>query len=154
MDTPTLMPLLHRASQMADERFMAEQAGTEANITPRQLAILERLALEEGTSQTKLTDITGIDRSTVADIMRRLEDRGLVSRRRRKEDSRTYSVKLTAEGRNVLRFARRIAERADDRLTSLLGSRDSQELVRLLTAMTSADAKPATQKDEVRDKVA
>ena len=76
----------------------------DGDLTPRQLAVLVTVANNEGLSQTGLVDRTGIDRSTLADIVRRLQRKGLLQRRRTKEDARAYAVKLTDEGRRVLRL--------------------------------------------------
>ena len=93
--------LLHRAGQCAADIFQAEIS----DLTPRQLAILMTVASDEGASQTKLVDATGVDRSTMADIVKRLVRKRLLQRRRTREDARAYAVKLTDEGRRVLSAA-------------------------------------------------
>jgi DNA-binding MarR family transcriptional regulator len=59
--------LLHRAGQCADELFALNVGKTE--LTPRQYAVLAAAAASEDLSQTALVDATGIDRSTLADIV-------------------------------------------------------------------------------------
>ena len=93
--------LLHRAGQCAADIFQAEMET--GDLTPRQLAVLVTVAQHEGLSQTQLVERTGIDRSTLADIVRRMLKKGLLQRRRTKEDARAYAVKLTEEGWRVLR---------------------------------------------------
>jgi len=61
-------------------------------------------------------DATGIDRSTLADVVRRLSKKGLLQRRRTREDARAYAVKLTDEGRRVLRGAEPLAKQVDERV--------------------------------------
>src|SRR4029434_1329083 len=77
--------LLHRAGQCAGDIFHAEMK--DGDLTPRQLAVLVTVAQNEGLSQTGLVDRTGIDRSTLADIVRRLQRKGLLQRRRTRERS-------------------------------------------------------------------
>ena len=89
--------MLHRASQAADELFASETSG--ADLTPRQFAVLAALEVLESASQTQIVDATGIDRSTLADIVKRLVKRGLLNRRRSRSDARAYVVRLTPEGR-------------------------------------------------------
>jgi DNA-binding MarR family transcriptional regulator len=67
--------LLHRAGQVADELF-ATRLGS-SDITPRQHLVLATVAACKEPSQTRLVEKTGIDRSTLADIVRRLVERGL-----------------------------------------------------------------------------
>ena len=90
------MHLLHRAGQCATDIFQAE--ARESGLTPRQFAVLMIVAEEEGLTQTDLVDRTGIDRSTLADIVARLLGRGLIHRRRAKEDASAYAIKLTSQG--------------------------------------------------------
>ncbi len=95
--------LLHRAGQCADELFATKTGKTD--LTPRQFAVLSTVAKAEDVSQTALVDATGIDRSTLADIVRRLVERGLLARRRTKQDARMYAVRLSAAGRAALESA-------------------------------------------------
>lgn len=90
------------------------------DLTPRQYAVLVTVSQNEGLSQTDLVDKTGIDRSTLADIVRRMLKKSLLQRRRTKEDARAYAVKLTDEGWRVLKNAEPMAKRVDDRILSVL----------------------------------
>lgn len=67
----------------------------ETELTPRQLAVLISVAGHPGLNQTQLVKLTGTDRSTLADLVKRLQRKGLLQRRRTREDARAYSVKLT-----------------------------------------------------------
>jgi DNA-binding MarR family transcriptional regulator len=134
--------LLHRAGQCAGEIFHAEMR--DGDLTPRQLAVLVTVAQNEGVSQTGLVDRTGIDRSTLADIVRRMQKKGLLQRRRTKEDARAYAVKLTDEGKRVLRSAEPLARRVDDRILDALPSKqrelfidELQSIVATLQKMSS-----------------
>ena len=90
-------------------------------LTPRQFAVLYTVANNEGLSQTGLVERTGIDRSTLADIVRRMQRKGLLQRRRTKEDARAYAVKLTEEGQRVLRAAGPVAKKVDLLIAKALG---------------------------------
>ena len=92
--------LLHRANQVAAYRFT--KAIGDSDLTPRQVAVLGIVAANEGVCQTGIVAVSGIDRSSMADIVRRLVKRRLLARRRSKLDTRAYNVTLTAEGRRML----------------------------------------------------
>ena len=132
----SVVHLLHRASQCAADIFAAEVA--EADLTPRQLAVLVAVAGDEGASQTKLTDATGIDRSTLADIVRRLHRKGLLQRRRTREDARAYAVKLTDAGRRVLSVAGPAARRVDERVVGALSAKQREALLAGLASIVEA----------------
>ena len=128
--------LLHRAGQVAGDIFSAEMS--KEGLTPRQYAVLLTVAHNEGVSQTGLVERTGIDRSTLADVVRRMLRKGLLQRRRTKEDARAYAVRLTEEGWRVLKSAEPAAQRIDDRLLSVLNQKQRDQLLDGLAAMVAA----------------
>ena len=82
---------------------------------------------------------TGIDRSTLADIVRRMLKKGLLQRRRTKEDARAYAVKLTEEGWKALKAADPVARRVDERiLTVLPGEQQRERFMEDLNAIVGA----------------
>ncbi len=128
--------LLHRAGQCAGDVFQSEMR-TE-DLTPRQFAVLVAVSENEGLSQTNLVEMTGIDRSTLADIIRRMLKKGLVQRRRTKEDARAYAVKLTEEGRRILRTAEPMAKKVDDRILNALPASERERFLQDLGAIVEA----------------
>jgi DNA-binding MarR family transcriptional regulator len=110
--------LLHRAGQCADELFAA-QVG-QSDITPRQFIVMKAVAASDEPSQTTLVDLTGIDRSTLADIVRRLVTKGLLQRKRTRRDARMYAVRLTDKGAQALKAAEPAARVTDDRLLAAI----------------------------------
>ncbi len=90
------------------------------DLTPRQYAVLLTVSQNEGLSQTQLVERTGIDRSTLADIVRRMLKKGLLTRRRTREDARAYAVRLTEEGWKSLLSASPVAQRVDERILAAL----------------------------------
>jgi MarR family transcriptional regulator, temperature-dependent positive regulator of motility len=127
--------LLHRASQVVEEIFTAEVEID--RLTPRQLAVLITVAQNEGLSQTGIVERTGVDRSTLADIVRRLQKRGLLQRRRTKRDARAYAVKLTDQGRQVLRSAEPLAKRVDQRILDALPTKRRDQFLGALASIVS-----------------
>ena len=128
--------LLHRAGQCAGDVFQAEMSL--GDLTPRQYAILLTVAQNEGLSQTHLVEKTGIDRSTLADIVRRLLKKGLLQRRRTKDDARAYAVKLTEEGMRVLKSAEPMARKVDDRILAALPGQQRERFVQDLNTIVRA----------------
>lgn len=116
--------LLHRAGQCADELF-AVSIG-DSDLTPRQYAVLRAVDGNDEPSQTTLVEMTGIDRSTLADIVRRLVEKGLLSRKRTRRDARMYAVRLTEKGQAALRRAEPVARSTDERLLSAIPQRERE----------------------------
>lgn len=125
----------HWLSELKSEAIAAPHNGRgvaempDGDLTPRQLAVLIAVAQNEGVSQTALVDRTGIDRSTLAEMVRRMQRKGLLQRRRRKEDARAYAVKLTDEGHRVLRAAEPLSKRVDERILGALPNRQRGQFI-------------------------
>jgi DNA-binding MarR family transcriptional regulator len=122
--------LLHRAHQEAADIFAAEME--DSDLTPRQLAVLVTVAHNEGIIQTGLVEVTGVDRSTLADIVRRMQRKGLLQRRRSKKDARAKQVMLTAAGRQLVRTAEPLGKRIDERVLDALPQQRRGEFVERL----------------------
>src|SRR5215831_3017570 len=140
---PSVTHLLHRAGQCAEEIFHRQIQNDD--LTPRQLAVLVTVARNEGLSQADLVDRTGVDRSTMADIVRRMRRKGLLQRRRTKEDARAYAVKLTDDGKKALRTAEPLARKVDDRILEALPGRQRDQFINDLVAIVDTLQKLAPQ---------
>jgi MarR family transcriptional regulator, temperature-dependent positive regulator of motility len=66
--------------------------------TSVQYGLLEQLAAHDALSQVELGSLLDLDRSTVADVVARLERRGLVARARDEVDRRRNVLGLTEHG--------------------------------------------------------
>lgn len=128
--------LLHRAGQCADELFAINIGGSD--LTPRQFAVLKAIAGSDEPSQTDLVEKTGIDRSTMADIIRRLVGRSLVQRRRTRRDARMYAVKLTEKGRNALDVAEPAVKSTDERILSTLPVAQREPFLKALSRIVES----------------
>ena len=110
--------LLHRALQRALDIY-AEEFG-EHGITQRQFAVLAAADERDGATQADLVRITGIDRSTLADMARRMMGKDLLERQRSMLDGRANAVRVTEAGRAALAEARPKMAAADARLLKLI----------------------------------
>jgi DNA-binding MarR family transcriptional regulator len=123
------------------QQYFADLYAMEADaraLTPQQFTVLAALEHNEGASQTALVEITGIDRSTLAEMARRLVDKELLSRERTEEDQRANAVAITASGRKALRSARLAAERAERALLDSLPASDRVKFLKMLTQIAAA----------------
>ena len=129
----SLMHQFHRASQLADEAFST--AATPHELTPRQFVVLAATADHDGLSQTNIVKLTGIDRSTIADITRRMTQTGLLSRERTKTDARAYSVRITDQGRAILKATRNTVREVDEALLNKLSPSHREEFKQSLAEL-------------------
>jgi DNA-binding MarR family transcriptional regulator len=154
--------LLHRALQLALDIY-AEETGPDA-ITQRQYAVLAAVAVHEGLTQTDLVRATGIDRSTLADLVARMIGKGLLARERSATDARANTVSLTIAGREALAVATPRVAAADARILKLLPTRkrdafldilgDMSHAAELFAEATDADGGAKAKKKKAKEKVA
>jgi MarR family transcriptional regulator, lower aerobic nicotinate degradation pathway regulator len=93
--------LIRRLQQIALALFM-EQA-KHFDVTPVQYSALIAVDNHPGIDQTALCNIIAFDRSTIGDVVGRLEKKRLIKRRTGIVDRRTKSLFITPAGRRLLR---------------------------------------------------
>jgi len=141
--------LLRRAQQVAHDLYTSE---TETRaLTQRQFAVLWAVERNEGISQTALVEQTGIDRSTLADMIVRLQAKDFLARKRTDEDARANAVRITPAGRRALRSATPAVIRSETRILEALPVRARAEFVRMLGIIVAAgEAQKADENGKAR----
>ena len=141
--------LMHRALQLALDIY-AEEAGSDGP-TQRQYAVMEAVSVKEGLTQTDLVRATGIDRSTLADLVSRMTAKGLLDREKSTLDARAKAVRLSEQGQAALDAAHPRVEAADKRIMALLPKGKRDGFLDLLAELAGeADAAPAKAKAEAK----
>jgi DNA-binding MarR family transcriptional regulator len=125
--------LLHRAEQLAAERF-TQLVGDAPTL--RQFAVLAAAAETPGLSQSDLVRATGIDRSTLADMLKRMEKRGLIARAASEADARARSVTLTPLGVATFHGSISHARAADAAILDLLPRTKAKSFQNILTKLS------------------
>jgi DNA-binding MarR family transcriptional regulator len=128
--------LLRRCNQFFGDLFTQECG--DKDLTRQQYLVLNALDQHDGPSQTMLVEATGIDRSTLAEMVRRMLARGLLSRSRTPADGRANAISITPAGRRALRSARLAAERAERRLLEPLPPAERIRFIRSLGLIAMA----------------
>jgi DNA-binding MarR family transcriptional regulator len=127
--------LLRRCVQYANDLFSRESSASD--LTKQQFTVLAAVEQNEGISQTDLVALTGIDRSTLAEMIRRMIDKGLLDRERTESDQRANAVRIAAAGKKALRSARTASERVERMLLASLSAPDRARFVKMLALVAS-----------------
>ncbi|MEL6365998.1 MAG: MarR family transcriptional regulator [Pseudomonadota bacterium] len=128
--------LLRRAQQYAYDLYAKEVGKT--GPTPRQFAVLHTVSENEGLSQTDLVRRTGIDRSTLADMISRLIKKGYLARERTKTDARANAVRITAAGKKVLTSAQSKVTKAETAALNVLPKTQQSAFLKALKTYAEA----------------
>lgn len=141
-----LIDLLHRASQLTEEAYVAS-APDGTGLTPRQLLALRFVSDHPLCSQTDIVENTGIDRSTLADIARRLMKGGMIERERSKDDARAYQLKISTSGKRALSASEKAASAVEAAILSKLPVTKQRALVAALHDLIDTLEKPVAVKE-------
>lgn len=108
-------------------------AGIESlDLTPAQAGLLWNLARQPGRSQRELADNLGMPPSRFVPFADKLEQRGLIERRRNQDDRRLYALHLTDAGRDMLGQLGIASRNSEDQLCRALSEDERQQLAALL----------------------
>ncbi len=144
--------LLHRTLQLALD-FHTEAVGPAA-ITQRQFTVLTAAGAADGLTQNDLVRATGIDRSTLADLVARMLAKGLLVRERSATDARANNVRLSDAGRAALAAGTGPAAAADARLLAFLSPKKRDTFLKILGSLASAADEPSAPVKSAKEKPA
>lgn len=144
--------LMRRLHQLHCALFLEETR--EFNITPVQYSLLTALAETAELDQKSLAHEIGLERTTVAEVVLRLQSRGLLERRENPDDARVKLVRLTRKGRNLVEKMAPAVQRAHDRTVSQVPKEERDlfllQLIRLVEANNDIGNVPFRLQDKPR----
>ncbi|AUH01957.1 MarR family transcriptional regulator [Prodigiosinella confusarubida] len=104
-------------------------------LTKQQYVVLCVVAEQPGIEQMDLIDAALSTKATLAEMLKRMEKKGLLVRHQRDDDKRRRFIFLTDEGLQVLQRARPVANDIDAAFLSRISANQRDDLVCLLQAM-------------------
>ena len=128
--------LIRRLHQIHVAIFLEECK--EFNVTPVQYSVLTALR-QSDLDQTTLANKVGMDLATTAQVLRRLEERGWLTRHRNEEDRRQRIAGLSGFGRQMLAEMDAFARRAHERTVDHLEKPEREAFVRYLIKLVEAN---------------
>jgi MarR family transcriptional regulator, lower aerobic nicotinate degradation pathway regulator len=137
--------LIRRAHQIATAVFMTETKAFD--LTAVQFSALIVIREHPGTDATRVSDLIYFDRSTIGNVLDRLEKKGLIRREAGVADRRTKQLFLTPQGRTVLRKVAAKLPRISNDILKPLSAAEGTRLVKLLAKMVGADARSSGKAD-------
>ena len=129
--------LIRRLNQIHQAIFFDECK--DFNITPVQYGALSALSAVPGLDQKALGMVVGLDRTTAAGVLKRLEERGLITRQQNPSDGRAKNAFLTTEGQRITNVMYAAMLAAQERFIAPLSTGDSKSLLALLHTLVEAN---------------
>jgi DNA-binding MarR family transcriptional regulator len=125
--------LFRRMQQIAVAIFIEECRAYD--LTPVQFAALVAIHTHPGIDATRLSAVIAFDRSTLGNVIERLETKAYIERKPSREDKRVKLLYPTRPGAALLRDIMPAVDRAQARLLEPLKPADRQTLMALLTEL-------------------
>jgi len=125
--------LFRRMQQIAVAIFVEECRAYD--LTPVQYAALVAIRTHPGIDATRLSAVIAFDRSTLGNVIERLEAKQLIERKLSRQDKRVKLLYLTKAGAALLRDIMPSVDRAQARMLQPLKPADRRTLMALLTQL-------------------
>jgi DNA-binding MarR family transcriptional regulator len=125
--------LIRRAQQIAVSIFLEECAAID--MTPVQYAALIAVRDNPGIDATRLSALVAFDRSTLGNVLERLESKGLILRVGDKDDKRIKILRLSPKGVTALEEVEPLVRRAQERILAPLDPEDRDIFMRMLSQL-------------------
>lgn len=116
----TAMDLIRRAAH-AIESVVTDRA-REVDLTLRQIDVLLIIREHPGLSSVGILKHSTIDRSTLSKVVRLMQSKRLITRKRPREDGRAYQNFLTEKGLKAADDAVRIRARVESDVEGIVGA--------------------------------
>jgi DNA-binding MarR family transcriptional regulator len=127
---------MRRLRQIAAAVFAAEAATFD--VTAQQWTTLQAIGELSGLEQNELSAVVSLDRATLATLLARLEEKGLVRRTTSTIDRRRKHIAITPRGRRVLEAMAPVVDTVQDRIMAPLSPAERLEFSRMLTLLVDA----------------
>jgi DNA-binding MarR family transcriptional regulator len=129
--------LIRRAHQIAVAIFM-DECGAQ-HLTPVQFACLSGVRSQPGIDATRLAALVAFDRSTLGNVLERLEAKNWVARSPSPEDRRIKILHITPEGEALLDGVAARVEATQERILAPLDAADRATFMRLLVKLVDVN---------------
>ncbi|EJO8135617.1 winged helix-turn-helix transcriptional regulator [Salmonella enterica] len=104
-------------------------------LTKPQYAVMRVIAEHPGIEQVDLTEAAVSTKATLAEMLSRMENRGLVKRENDPLDKRRRFVYLTVQGQTLLAAAIPLGDRVDDEFLGRLSAEEREQFTQLVRKM-------------------
>lgn len=125
--------LIRRLHQISAAIFAEECAAL--SLTPVQYAALMAIRENAGIDATRLSAIIAFDRSTIGDVLDRLEGKGWILRGLSPADRRVKLLRLSPTGLKLLERVDEAVQRVQDRILQPLAPEERRRFLDLLTQL-------------------
>ncbi|TQI70999.1 DNA-binding MarR family transcriptional regulator [Gramella sp. Hel_I_59] len=124
-----------RATWMAVSKMYNEEAGKAGSTMATGFALLS-IDPEEGTPSTSLGPKMGMEATSLSRILKTMEEKGLIERKRNPHDGRSVLIYLTDFGKEMRDYSKRVVLRFDESVKENVSDRDLKTFIQVANTIT------------------
>lgn len=128
--------LIRRLHQIGTALFYVECQSE--SLTPLQIGMLTALSMNPWLDQTAIGRELSLDRTTTAEVLRRLGEKGLVQTRVNPDDRRSKLSMITQQGLKLIRELQGSIQVSQEQLLAPLSEEDRATFMKLLMQLVDA----------------
>jgi DNA-binding MarR family transcriptional regulator len=129
--------LIRRCHQISVALFLQECAAF--SITPQQYAVVRVLAEHDGVDQITLAGLAAFNRTTVGELVARMEETGYLTRADSSDDRRVKNLFITKAGRNLIENVDASVYRVQERLLEPLDKIERKQFIGYLARIAKVN---------------
>ncbi len=125
-----------RATWMAVSKMYNEEAGKAGSTMATGFALLS-IDPEEGTPSTSLGPKMGMEATSLSRILKSMEEKGLIIRKRNPNDGRSVLIHLTEFGKEMRDYSKRVVLRFDEAVKESVSEEDLNTFIEVAKTIMS-----------------
>ena len=119
-----------RATWMAVSKMYNEEAGKAGSTMATGFALLS-IDPEKGTPSTSLGPKMGMEATSLSRILKTMEEKGLIQRKKNPDDGRSVLIHLTEFGKEMRDYSKRVVLRFDEMVKESVSEKDLQTFIKV-----------------------
>ncbi|AVR47510.1 MarR family transcriptional regulator [Christiangramia fulva] len=142
-----------RATWMAVSKMYNEEAGKAGSTMATGFALLS-IDPEKGTPSTSLGPKMGMEATSLSRILKSMEEKGLITRRKNPKDGRSVLICLTDFGREMRDYSRRVVLRFDEAVKEAVSEKEMETFIKVANSIMSLinEKKIYTEEIQIKEK--
>lgn len=137
-----------RATWMAVSKMYNEEAGKAGSTMATGFALLS-IDPEKGTPSTSLGPKMGMEATSLSRILKTMEDKGLIERRKNPKDGRSVLLHLTDFGKEMREYSKKVVLRFDEAVKESVSEEDLKTFIRVAQTILDLIAEKKIYKEDI-----
>ncbi|HKL37155.1 MAG TPA: MarR family transcriptional regulator [Salegentibacter sp.] len=138
-----------RATWMAVSKMYNEEAGKAGSTMSTGFALLS-IDPENGTPSTSLGPKMGMEATSLSRILKTMEDKGLILRKKNPKDGRSVLIYLTDFGREMREYSKKVVLRFDDAVKENVSEEDLKTFIEVANTILNLISEKKIYKEEIK----